>query len=140
MRTRRVVPIVMTVTVVAAVALVGFLLWPRTDAQAVDATCATADYTVHLAIGHPSVVADSADIDVQRRDHSPLSLDKVSVETVMPRMGHAMPQLVAQSNGPGKYRVQGQLFLMSGLWDVMVKLTDSTGTESATVEVAVSAT
>ncbi|MDH6580227.1 FixH family protein [Kitasatospora sp. MAP5-34] len=126
----------------AAVVAVVLLLtcWPLHHGSAgVQLSGASADYTVQVRLPRPSAAAGQADITVDRRDHAPVELERVTLAAVMPSMGHAMPALTAEPAGPGRYQTHGQLFLMAGSWQLTVSLNGPSGTETVTVPVAVSA-
>ena len=136
--TRRWVPVVMGAAALVAVTALVALLWPSPP-QPVELTGVTASYTVHLDFGHPVAGTSSVQVSVDRRDHGPVTLDQVALESVMPRMGHAMPELVARPTGGGRFTATGQLFLMSGVWLVSARLsTPDEPVETATVTVPVS--
>jgi hypothetical protein len=74
---------------------------------------------------------------VDRLDHGRVELDRVTVDAVMARMGHVMPELVARPDGAGRFQARGELFLMSGVWTVQVRMHGPAGAELAAVTVTV---
>ncbi|WP_188316815.1 FixH family protein [Solihabitans fulvus] len=130
------IPLGVLAVVVAAVG--GFLLWYQPDPLEVSLTGTSANYTVQLRFDHPTVGTNTVDIAVDRRDHGPVEVDRVALEAVMPRMGHAMPQLSAEPRGQGRFQARGELFLMAGVWTVSVRLHGAGGGELATVTLPVS--
>lgn len=137
------VPSVRTQAVLGS-ALMAFVLllvfWPHGGgSSAVQVAAATPDYTVQVRLPHPDTGSDQADITVGRRDHGPVQLEQVTVDALMPSMGHAMPALTAAATGPGQYRTQGQLFLMAGSWQLSVHLYGAAGSQVVTVPVTVPA-
>jgi hypothetical protein len=115
--------------------------WPSHQASAAPQLAgASADYTVQLGLPHPSPRADQlVDVTVARRDHAPVGLDQVTLDALMPSMGHTMPALTAVQTAPGHYRTQGQLFLMAGSWQLTVSLHGANGTETVAIWVPVAA-
>ncbi len=70
-------------------------------------------------------------------DHSlPLPEASVSVDAIMPQHGHGMnttPTVTA--GGDGSFTVDGMLFHMQGLWQILVEVDGGAGVEEAIFEV-----
>lgn len=81
---------------------------------------AGARYAVTLTIDG----TDTADIVVNRG-----GADEVVVSATMPQMGHATPEEAAQRLEPGHFRAVGDLFPMSGVWEVAVRVRGNAGEE-----------
>ncbi|MCF6472771.1 hypothetical protein FAF44_30890 [Nonomuraea sp. MG754425] len=59
----------------------------------------------------------------------PASPAEVSVFAVMPHMGHTTPEIPARPDGPGRYVAHGELFTMTGTWELGVRVHGASGTE-----------
>ncbi|MEV0827236.1 hypothetical protein [Nonomuraea rubra] len=59
----------------------------------------------------------------------PASPAEVSIFAVMPHMGHTTPELPAGPDGPGRYVARGELFTMTGAWEIGVRVRGTSGTE-----------
>ena len=111
--------------VVAAVAAAGTVvaLWPH-DQEANDYSVTTAQHTVALTVENPRTGTNTLEFDVANRDGSPVTADTLTVDIVMPTMGHAAPPIIATNTDPGHYRARDATFSMSGSWEVTVRLPD----------------
>ncbi|PZG46201.1 hypothetical protein C1I98_14820 [Spongiactinospora gelatinilytica] len=56
--------------------------------------------------------------------------DAVTFSAVMPTMGHAMPEVTARKPGPGRFLAQGDLFSMTGVWQLSIRVTGRAGEET----------
>ncbi|WP_049558851.1 hypothetical protein [Nonomuraea sp. SBT364] len=59
----------------------------------------------------------------------PASPAKVSIFAVMPHMGHTTPEIPARPDGPGRYVAGGELFTMTGPWEIGIRVQGASGTE-----------
>ncbi|WP_043634572.1 hypothetical protein [Nonomuraea candida] len=59
----------------------------------------------------------------------PASPAEVSIFAVMPHMGHTTPELRARPDGPGRYVARGELFTMTGAWEIGVRVHGASGTD-----------
>lgn len=108
--------------VAAAVAL--FLYLRPSDPAPLTMSTTGTRYAVTVLIPKPTTGRVTAEIRVTTGDpHT------VAVSTVMPGMGHATPEIVADQRQPGRYRAEGELFPMTGVWEVSVRLTGPAGEE-----------
>ncbi|GAA2209102.1 hypothetical protein GCM10009850_045600 [Nonomuraea monospora] len=87
---------------------------------AVTAQGAGARYAVTLTIEE----GDTADIVVDRG-----AADAVVVTATMPQMGHVTPEAAARRLAPGRFRADGDLFTMDGVWEVSVRVSGTAGEE-----------
>ncbi|MFB4278284.1 MULTISPECIES: hypothetical protein [unclassified Nonomuraea] len=67
----------------------------------------------------------------------PASPAQVSVFAVMPHMGHTTPELAARDDGTGRYVARGELFTMTGAWQLGIRVRGGPGTEVITVNTLV---
>nr|CEL14543.1 hypothetical protein [Kibdelosporangium sp. MJ126-NF4]CTQ88908.1 hypothetical protein [Kibdelosporangium sp. MJ126-NF4] len=103
-----------------------FALWPRSATSATTMTGDSETYRVELTTS-PRSGPVTTSLRVTRHDRNPVQLKEVVIDTVMPAMGHAMPQVVA-TRQDDRFEAQGELFTMGGLWDVSLHLADETVT------------
>ena len=112
---------------VIVIALVALILWPRDPAEPAF-TAHTARHTVNLTVDHLEQGPNTFDVKVTDSAGTPLAANTVTVELVMPQMGHALPPVTAARTGPGRYRARDTDIPMPGQWEVTVSLP---GTEKA---------
>ncbi|MFB4262658.1 hypothetical protein [Nonomuraea sp. GTA35] len=89
-----------------------------------------AHYAVHLAL-EPGTGPRDVRIRVEPRPA------EVSVFAVMPHMGHTTPELAAPPDGTGRFVARGELFTMSGAWELGIRVRGSRGTEVITIKTLV---
>ncbi|MEV0235466.1 hypothetical protein [Nonomuraea sp. NPDC050786] len=64
--------------------------------------------------------------------------DTVTIDSVMLTMGHSMPEVTARRTGPGHFVAEGDdLFLMTGAWELSIRLTGPSGEETLTLNTLV---
>ncbi|MGP3958078.1 hypothetical protein ACTWPT_18900 [Nonomuraea sp. 3N208] len=101
------------------------------DPDPVKLTGRGAHYTVRVAL-ESEVGLTEARINV-----SPAPAE-VSVFAVMPHMGHTSTEIAAQRDGDaGRYVARGELFTMSGVWQLGIRVRGGRGTEVITVNTLV---
>ncbi|MBB5957963.1 hypothetical protein FHS29_004571 [Saccharothrix tamanrassetensis] len=116
-----------TVLIGLSVAVIGaaaFLMWPRDAPER--ASAGSESYAVELEV-EPRRGPVTATVRVTRHDHAAVDVDEVVIEAVMPSMGHAMPEVVARRRHD-RFEADGELFTMTGLWDVSLRLDGETAT------------
>jgi plasmid replication initiation protein len=92
-------------------------------------TSATAAYTVRLSTGEPREGPNTFDIDVTAKDGAPAELDAVTLQPVMPQMGHAYAPVTAARIGPGRYRAKDTVLEMTGYWQLNITLRRANDTQ-----------
>jgi len=80
----------------------------------------SAQYTVRIVVSASRI--DPWTLEVADRAGRPAEVDQVTVEPVMPGMGHAAAAVVATPEAPGRYRAEGIRLPMSGQWEITVRL------------------
>ncbi|MEU6408335.1 FixH family protein [Microbispora sp. NPDC046933] len=85
-------------------------------------TASTATYTVRLFTDGPREGANTFDFEITARDGTPAHLDEVTLQPVMPQMGHAYPPVTAARTAPGRYRAKDTMLAMTGYWRINVTL------------------
>jgi nitrogen fixation protein FixH len=84
-----------------------------------------------LSADNPKLGTNSLAVEVTDAAGKPASLDAVTVEPVMPQMGHAFAPVTAVADGPGRYRAAETSLPMSGQWEIAVTLRGPGGTSQA---------
>lgn len=123
--------------VVAAGLLVVWLIWPRHSDRVVLRT-GTAHYVVTAAVGSSRVGTTDIGIDLTARGGGPVDRAKVSVEAIMPLMGHAEQPVLAASSGRGHYRAANVALTMTGPWQLQLSIDAPDGVDHVTVPLVVS--
>ncbi|GAA1670896.1 hypothetical protein GCM10009733_080280 [Nonomuraea maheshkhaliensis] len=116
----------------AVLALAAFLLVlrPWQGEGTTTLTASTATYAVRLSVDRPRSGANTFDIEVEGRNGG-TTPDQVSLEPVMPQMGHAYPPVTASPLGAGRFRAAGAVLPMPGMWRITVTVSGTNGTEQA---------
>ncbi|MFC4589978.1 FixH family protein [Sphaerisporangium corydalis] len=103
------------------------LLWPIGPGPMVT-TLRTARHQVTMTVDDPKRGANTFGLEIVDRTGEPATMTPVTIELVMPAMGHALPPVTAIGTGPGRYRVPDTDIPMAGQWEMTVSLA---GTEKA---------
>jgi nitrogen fixation protein FixH len=109
---------------VAAVLVVGvlaWLLWPSGRTATV-LTADTARHSVQLSVENPKQGSNTFGLRITDRGGQPASVDSVTIEPVMPQMGHALAPVPAGAQAPGNYRAANTVLPMPGQWEITVTL------------------
>ncbi len=121
--------IVASAALAAVVALVALVFTSAADTGSATATASTPRYTVRLSVDDPRTGPNSLGLEVTDPDGRPAAPDEVTVEPVMPRMGHALAPVTAGSEAPGRFRAPAADLPMSGPWQITVSLRDASGVD-----------
>ncbi|MEQ4717619.1 hypothetical protein [Nonomuraea sp. B19D2] len=81
-----------------------------------------------------TVTAERNTIDV-RLDRG--EADTVTIAAVMTTMGHAIPEVTARKTAPGHFVAEGELFFMTGAWELSIRLAGPSGEETLTLNTLV---
>ncbi|MEV4314513.1 FixH family protein [Actinocrispum sp. NPDC049592] len=108
--------------------LLAWLLWPSGDQETV-LTADTAKHNIRLSVDDPKQGNNSLDLRITDKSGQPATVDSVTVEPVMPQMGHALSPVVAGAGEPGSYRAANTELPMPGQWEITVSLHAAGGTE-----------
>ncbi|GAA3136795.1 FixH family protein [Streptosporangium carneum] len=114
-----------------------WLLWPRGDTGPTVLRGGTTHYRVQLTVDAPRAGANPVTVNVTDLQGRPATLRKVTVEPVMPNMGHAAEPVDAVAEGPGRYRAGSLSLPMSGTWALNVLLHGPTGTDQTAFPILV---
>lgn len=111
--------------IVAAVLGLTWIAWPSAP-EAVTLYSGTEHYVITVTVDNPRVGITALELAVASREDGSLpESESVSVELVMPLMGHAMPPLREVVSCRTKF---DQVMLsMAGPWDIVVTVTPPSG-------------
>ncbi|MGH3724117.1 MAG: hypothetical protein ACRDUS_08300 [Mycobacterium sp.] len=111
--------------IVAAVLALTWIAWPSRP-QAVTLYSGTEHYAITVTVDDPHVGVTALEVAITNREDNDLpESEPVTVELVMPLMGHAMPPLREVVSGRTKF---DQVMLsMAGPWDIIVTVTPPSG-------------
>ncbi|WP_188195335.1 FixH family protein [Nonomuraea sp. SYSU D8015] len=123
--------IVIAVALVAAAAVI-FIVGRGLGAEPLRVSSTGARYAVTVVVDRPTTGRVSVEVQVTSGD-----ADTVAVSAVMPDMGHSTPELTARETAPGRFVADGELFPMSGAWEVSIRLDGPAGEEVLTVNALV---
>ncbi|TMR17485.1 hypothetical protein ETD86_23435 [Nonomuraea turkmeniaca] len=112
----------LTLPLLLIAAGIAWILGGGTGTGPVELSARGAHYAVTVAL-EPSTGPVEARVEV---DPAPA---EVSLFAVMPHMGHTTPEIVAAPDGPGRYVARGELFTMTGAWEIAVRVRGPSGTE-----------
>jgi YtkA-like len=95
------------------------VLWPRGEPQPYLAESAQLSFRLTPASTKTGI--NSFDLRVTDRAGNPAQGD-VTVEPVMPQMGHAVSPITAPPREPGHYMVENVDLAMAGQWEIAVSI------------------
>ncbi|WP_067141317.1 hypothetical protein [Microtetraspora malaysiensis] len=113
--------------VTAAVAL--FVVVRSTAAEPVNLTITGTRYAATVLIADPAPGQVTVEIKVSKGD-----ADTVALSAVMAEMGHSTPEISATKREPGRFVAVGELFPMSGVWELSIRLDGPAGEEQLAVK------
>ncbi|SEG96761.1 hypothetical protein SAMN05444920_11078 [Nonomuraea solani] len=117
----------LAVLVVAAVAL--FVVGRGVSAGPITVTTTGTRYAATVVLDRPTTGRVPVEVTVTSGD-----ADSVALSAVMPEMGHATPELTAREPEPGRFLAEGELFAMSGVWELSIRLNGPAGEEQLAVK------
>ncbi|MFI7612557.1 hypothetical protein ACIBP6_15155 [Nonomuraea terrae] len=121
------------VAVLVAVGVALFVAGRNAAAEPLRTSTAGTRYAATVLIEEPVTGRVSMEVVVDAGD-----ADTVAVSAVMPEMGHSTPELTAREQRPGRFLAEGELFSMSGVWDVSLRLDGPAGEEQLIVKALIS--
>ncbi|MFE6609625.1 FixH family protein [Amycolatopsis sp. NPDC057786] len=113
--------LLISVVAVLAAAIVAWLVWPSGGGAQVQRST-QGPYTVQLSVDDPHQGGNVFALTV-----TGATPDVVTLEPVMPQMGHALAPSPAIAEGPGKFRTGDVLLPMSGQWEITISLRGPSG-------------
>jgi hypothetical protein len=127
------------VAIVIAIAVIGagaWLLWPAAKDSTTSAATA-GPYLVRLDGDAPKVGVNTLVVELSGNGGQPAPPDSVTLEPVMPQMGHATRPVVAAEDGVGRYRGDVDLS-MAGQWEITVRIAAAGQVHQAVLNVTTS--
>ncbi|MFC9253776.1 FixH family protein [Amycolatopsis thailandensis] len=118
---RRKPVLLISVVAVLVAAIVAWLVWPSGGGEQVQRST-QGPYTVQLSVEDPRQGGNVFALTV-----TGATPDVVTVEPVMPQMGHALTPSPAIAQAPGRFRTGDVLLPMSGQWEITVSLRGPSG-------------
>ncbi|MEO3884491.1 hypothetical protein [Nonomuraea sp. B5E05] len=112
----------------AAAAVALFVAGRSTAARPVDLTTTGTRYAATILIADPAPGRITVEIQVSEGD-----ADTVTLSAVMTEMGHSTPEIPATEREPGRFVAVGELFSMSGVWELSIRLDGPAGEEQLAV-------
>jgi hypothetical protein len=100
-------------------------------------TSETAHYKVQLTLDGTGFGERTVAIAIDSTAGQPVVADQVVLAPVMREMGMMAPEISAYPVAPGRYEAKGQLFVMTGAWEVDVRVSAAGADEVATFKVEV---
>ncbi|MEV0390635.1 hypothetical protein [Nonomuraea sp. NPDC050643] len=113
--------------VVAAVAL--FVVGRGVAAEPLTLTTTGTRYAATVELAEPTTGRVTVKVAVTSGD-----ADSVVLSAVMADMGHATPEVTARAVGRGRFQAEGELFAMSGVWELSIRLNGPAGEEELAVK------
>lgn len=111
--------------IVAAVLVLAWVAWPARP-KAVTLYSGTEHYAITVTIDDPRVGTTALEVSITDREDPNLpESETVTVELVMPLMGHAMPPL--REVVSGRTTFDQVMLSMAGPWDIVVTVTPPSG-------------
>jgi hypothetical protein len=86
------------------------------------------DYSLQVSVANPRMGSTPVDITVTDRAGHPATPSAVSIEPVMPAMGHATSPVAATSTAGGHFHADVPL-PMTGQWELTIALSGPAGAE-----------
>ena len=107
------------IAVVALVVAAGpaWLLWGGSGNASSAQQAVSGPYTVRFTADAPRLGGNTFSLEVTGP-----APEGVTVEPVMPQMGHALSTVPAGPDGPGRFRATDVALPMSGQWEITVSL------------------
>lgn len=114
--------LLISVVAILAAAILAWLLWPSGDGGSTVQRSTQGPYTVQLSVDDPRQGGNVFSVVVTGAEPA-----AVTIEPVMPQMGHALSPSPAIAEGPGRYRTGDVLLPMPGQWEITVSLRGPSG-------------
>jgi hypothetical protein len=118
--------------VLVAAAVVLFVMGRSAVAEPIEVTTTGTRYAATVLVPEPGT--ERVTVEIRLKSGDP---DTVAVSSVMADMGHATPEITAKESAPGRFAAEGELFPMSGVWELSVRLDGPAGEEVLTVKALV---
>ncbi|NUW37703.1 hypothetical protein HTZ77_40805 [Nonomuraea sp. SMC257] len=113
--------------VAAAVAL--YVVNRSAAAEPINLTTTGTRYAATVRIADPVPGRVTVEVTVSKGN-----ADTVALSAVMAEMGHSTPEISATRREPGRFVAVGELFPMSGVWELSIRLDGPAGEEQLAVK------
>jgi hypothetical protein len=107
-----------------AAAVVIFIVGRGVGTEPLRVSTTGARYAATVVIDPPTTGRVTVEVLVTSGD-----ADTVAVSAVMADMGHSTPEVTAREAEPGRFVAEGELFPMSGGWELSIRLDGPAGEE-----------
>jgi hypothetical protein len=97
----------------------------------------TSHYVVTATVDNPRIGATAVEIDVTSRTGGLAHPAAVTVQALMPLMGHAAPPVPAVPVGGGRYRADGVPLMMTGPMELLLSIEFAGGVDHLTLPITV---
>jgi hypothetical protein len=116
--------IVDAAVIVAAVAVIVWLLWPSPSGALV-LHSGSPDHIVTVTIDSPRAGDTDIEIELTDRSGNPIDHAALRIQPIAPLAGHAGPALPARYAGPGRYHAVAVPLMMTGPWELRLSIDDA---------------
>ncbi|MFQ6329874.1 FixH family protein [Nocardia sp. CWNU-33] len=120
--------------VIAVIAVIGWLVWPRSPAPVVLNT-GTPQHLVTVTVDRLRLGTTDIDITITDRAGVPIDHGAVLLQANQPLMGHAGQPVTAAPMSPGHFHAAGVALMMTGPWDLRLSIDTHDGGEQLTLPV-----
>lgn len=121
-------PVLLIATVAVVVAgVLAWLWWPSAESGPTVLDASTASHSVRLSIDNPKAGDNTVSLTITDSHGRAAPLDEVTVEPVMPQMGHALVPVPAIATGDGAFRAAPTALPMAGQWEITVTMRGAGG-------------
>lgn len=109
---------------ITTIALIAFsmTLLLSCGSRAITQSHETARFTISMTLDAPAPGQRTIDLLIKDKSGVPAEVDQVVLAPVMREMGMASPEMPAQRIAAGQYRVSGEPFSMTGIWQLDVRI------------------
>lgn len=117
------------VAALVAAAVVLFVVGRSAVAEPLRLTTTGTRYAATVLIEDPAPGRVTVEVVVNSGDP-----DTVALSSVMVDMGHSTAEFTATERQPGHFQAEGELFPMSGVWELSIRLDGPAGEEQLAVK------
>ncbi|NJP88227.1 hypothetical protein HCN51_01935 [Nonomuraea sp. FMUSA5-5] len=120
---------VLAAGVLVVAGAVVFVVGRSASADPINVTTTGTHYAATVLIEDPHPGRVAVQVEVGKGD-----ADSVALSAVMADMGHSTPEVTATERQPGRFVAEGELFSMSGVWELSIRLDGPAGEEQLAVK------
>lgn len=100
-------------------------------------TSETAHFSITMSLDAAALGQRSIDLRIKDKAGVDTDVEQLIVAPVMREMGMASPEMTAQRIAAGQYRVTGEPFSMTGIWELDVRIVSQSREELSIFKVEV---